>query len=190
MFIGIATKLIQPSQVTTYLKLKRESYVDSVIKKSVNKKKNQLANQAVLVKGESNILCNLSSCCSPLPGDRIIGYITQGKGIKVHRIDCPNVQKDKSRLIDVEWNPNYQASSCPVDIQIKATDRDNLIIDVLNLLAQNKITCSKLITKLHPDTGTVSIQITINVNNIDSFINIRNQLMNISNVYSVERLTH
>ncbi|MDY2575279.1 MAG: bifunctional (p)ppGpp synthetase/guanosine-3',5'-bis(diphosphate) 3'-pyrophosphohydrolase [Bacilli bacterium] len=190
LFIGIATKLIQPSQVTTYLKLKRESYVDSVIKKSVNKKKNQLANQAVLVKGESNILCNLSSCCSPLPGDRIIGYITQGKGIKVHRIDCPNVQKDKSRLIDVEWNPNYQASSCPVDIQIKATDRDNLIIDVLNLLAQNKITCSKLITKLHPDTGTVSIQITINVNNIDSFINIRNQLMNISNVYSVERLTH
>ena len=135
-------------------------------------------------------MCNLSSCCSPLPGDKIVGYITQGKGIKVHRIDCPNVLKTSSRLIDVQWNPNYQASSCPVDIQIKATDRDNLVIDILNLLAQNKITCSKLITKLHPETGTVSIQITINVYDVDNFNSIRNQLLNVLSVYSVERLTH
>ena len=190
LFILIATKQVQPSQIISFLNIKKESYVESVIKKSANKKKNQVANNAVLVKGESNILCNLSSCCSPLPGDKIVGYITQGKGIKVHRIDCPNVLKTSSRLIDVEWNPNYQASSCPVDIQIKATDRDNLVIDILNLLAQNKITCSKLITKLHPETGTVSIQITINVYDVDNFNNIRNQLLNVLSVYSVERLTH
>ena len=192
LFIAVANKAVIPSQIVNFIDLKKEDDpLDTMIKKSVNHgKKIPLSSQAVLVKGQSNVLCNLSNCCTPIPGDKIVGYITQGKGVKVHRADCPNILNETSRLIEVEWNPNYEASSCPVEVRVKATDRDNLVIDVLNLLAQNKITCSKLITKLHQETGTVSIQVTINVRDLDDLTNIKNQLINVPNVYAVERLTH
>lgn len=190
LFVNISSKNLQPSLIIAYLGLKKEEHLDNVIKKSVSNKKITLSNQAVLVKGQSNILCNLSNCCSPVPGDKIVGYITQGKGIKVHRIDCPNVLRENNRLIPVEWNPNYQSNGCPVDIMVKATDRDNLVIDILNLLAQNKVNCTKLITKLHPETGTVSVSLTLTIKDLNNLNNIRNQLINVSNVYSVERLTH
>lgn len=190
LYYAIGNKTVQPSDITKFLNIRRESFVESLMKKTVKPRGTASANQAVLVKGESNILCNLSSCCSPIPGDDIVGYITQGKGIKVHRKDCPNILKETKRLIDVWWNPEYKANNCPVELAIKATDRDNLVIDILNVLAQNKINCSKLITKLHAETGTVSIYITINVSSLENLNIIKNILVNISHVYLVERVTH
>lgn len=190
LFISISTKNLQPSSIISFLKIRKEDHVENAIKKSVSNKKIALSNQAVLVKGQTNILCTLSNCCSPVPGDKIIGYITQGKGIKVHRCDCPNIANETNRLIPVSWNENFSSSGYPVDIMIKSTDRDNLVIDILNLLAINKVSCTKLITKLHPETGTVSISLTITVKDLNNLNNIRNQLINITNVYSVERLTH
>ena len=190
LYYAIGNKTVQPSDITRFLNIRRESFVESLMKKTVKPRGIASANQAVLVKGESNILCNLSSCCSPIPGDDIVGYITQGKGIKVHRKDCPNILKETKRLIDVWWNPEYKANNCPVELAIKATDRDNLVIDILNVLAQNKINCSKLITKLHTETGTVSIYITINVSSLENLNIIKNILVNISHVYLVERVTH
>ena len=190
LYYAIGNKTVQPSDITKFLNIRRESFVESLMKKTVKPRGIASANQAVLVKGESNILCNLSSCCSPIPGDDIVGYITQGKGIKVHRKDCPNILKETKRLIDVWWNPEYKANNCPVELAIKATDRENLVIDILNVLAQNKINCSKLITKLHAETGTVSIYITINVSSLENLNIIKNILVNISHVYLVERVTH
>lgn len=190
LYYAIGNKTIQPSDITRFLNIRRESFVESLMKKTVKPRGTASANQAVLVKGESNILCNLSSCCSPIPGDDIVGYITHGKGIKVHRKDCPNILKETKRLIDVWWNPEYKANNCPVELAIKATDRDNLVIDILNVLAQNKINCSKLITKLHSETGTVSIYVTINVSSLENLNMIKNILVNISHVYLVERVTH
>ena len=190
IYYQIGNKNIQPSQIINFLNIRKETFVESLIKKNVKERKTSLSNQAVLVKGESNVLCNLSNCCSPIPGDDIVGYITQGKGIKVHRKDCPNVIHETKRLIDVWWNPTYKANNCPVELLIKATDRDSLVIDILNALAQNKISCTKLITKLHKETSTVSIYITINVTDLENLNNIKNTLINISHVYSVERVTH
>ena len=190
LYYAIGNKTVQPSDITRFLNIRRESFVESLMKKTVKPRGTASANQAVLVKGESNILCNLSSCCSPIPGDDIVGYITYGKGIKVHRKDCPNILKETKRLIDVWWNPEYKANNCPVELAIKATDRDNLVIDILNVLAQNKINCSKLITKLHSETGTVSIYVTINVSSLENLNMIKNILVNISHVYLVERVTH
>ena len=190
LYYAIGNKTVQPSDITRFLNIRRESFVESLMKKTVKPRGTASANKAVLVKGESNILCNLSSCCSPIPGDDIVGYITHGKGIKVHRKDCPNILKETKRLIDVWWNPEYKANNCPVELAIKATDRDNLVIDILNVLAQNKINCSKLITKLHSETGTVSIYVTINVSSLENLNMIKNILVNISHVYLVERVTH
>ena len=190
LFIAVSTKNLAPSAITAFLNIRKETYVENVIKKSVNSKRSALSNQAVLVKGENNVLCTLGNCCSPIPGDAIIGYITQGKGIKVHRKDCPNIQRERARLIEVTWNPNYRASSCPVEIIIRSTDRESIVVDVLNLLAQNKVNCSKILSKKHPETATISIQLTINVADTDHLNEIRNAIINVPNVYSVERVTH
>jgi len=190
LFVKIATTTLQPSDITTYLGIKKEDYVESIVKKQVKEKKIKLSSQAVLVKGQTNILCTLASCCTPIPGDDIIGYITQGKGIKVHRKSCPNIKNEVTRLIDVDWNPNYSTNNVPVELELRASDRDNLLIDVLNTLAQLKVTCQKIVSKLHKENLTTSIDITINVSNVNELNNICNALINVTSVFSVERLMH
>lgn len=190
LYVKIATTSMQPSEVTSYLGIKKEDFVDAIVKKQVKGKKIKLSSQAVLVKGQTNILCTLASCCSPIPGDDIVGYITQGKGIKVHRRSCPNIKNETTRLIEVDWNPDYSSNNVPVEIEIRASDRENLLVDVLNTLAQLKVSCLKIVSKLHKENLTTSIDITINVSNVHELNNICNSLINVTSVFSVERLMH
>lgn len=97
----------------------------------------------VEVRGVDNLLTHLSKCCKPLPPDPIIGYIThQHHGVAVHRMDCPQLVKmsheHKERLIEVEWN-HHQDTHYLIDIQIKAHDRRNLLLDITSILAQEKV---------------------------------------------------
>ena len=190
LFINIGTKNIQPSDVTKELKLKKEDYLDTLVKKNTKKNVGPVSNQTVLVKGTPNILCSLSSCCSPIPGDNIIGYISKGKGVKIHRVDCKNVLKQPARTIDVEWNPNATFISCPVELVIKSSDRENLLMDILNTLSQLKVISTKVSAKSHSQTLTSTINITILVSDAIRLRNIINSLVNVDGVYSIERASH
>ena len=107
-------------------------------KSSHKKKKNPNAGCGVIVKGEDNMLVRLSKCCNPVPGDDIVGYITRGRGVSVHRSDCTNL-KDESfspeRLIDVEWE-NAENETFIAEIQIVAVDRDGLLADLVNAMTK------------------------------------------------------
>lgn len=188
-YLAIAARTIMPTSVIDYLGIRNETSLDAFIKKNTTKKAS-FSKQAVLVKGTPNILCTLSSCCSPIPGDPIIGYVSQGKGVKVHRKDCPNVLREMKRTIEVEWNPYAEATLAPVQVAVKATDRDGLIVDILNLLSQNKIPCTKIIAKNHEQSLTVTVNVTIQVKDSKQYQDIRDAIINIPNVYSVERVTH
>ena len=192
LFLQIASRTILPSVILDKLGLRQESTIDSFIKKNTSSKKSNFSNQSVLVKGTPNILCTLSPCCSPIPGDNIVGYVSQGKGIKVHRKDCPNVsrEKDKNRLIDVEWNPACKETMVPVQVVVRASDRDSLLVDILNLLSQLKIPCNKIMAKSHRTTFTSTITMTIQIKNIAEYRDVRDSLINIGGVYQVERVTH
>ena len=192
LFLQIASRTILPSVILDKLGLRQESTIDSFIKKNTSSRKSNFSNQSVLVKGTPNILCTLSPCCSPIPGDNIVGYVSQGKGIKVHRKDCPNVsrEKDKNRLIDVEWNPACKETMVPVQVVVRASDRDSLLVDILNLLSQLKIPCNKIMAKSHRTTFTSTITMTIQIKNIAEYRDVRDSLINIGGVYQVERVTH
>ena len=192
LFLQIASRTILPSVILDKLGLRQESTIDSFIKKNTSSRKSNFSNQSVLVKGTPNILCTLSPCCSPIPGDNIVGYVSQGKGIKVHRKDCPNVsrEKDKNRLIDVEWNPACKETMVPVQVVVRASDRDSLLVDILNLLSQLKIPCNKVMAKSHRTTFTSTITMTIQIKNIAEYRDVRDSLINIGGVYQVERVTH
>ncbi len=115
------------------------------------KLKNKESNHGIVVPGIENCLITISRCCSPIPGDKIIGYITQGRGVAVHRTDCSNIRhileasgassKDSeraSRLIDIFWNEEKTQKAFQVEFTILARDRRNLLVDVSNAIADEK----------------------------------------------------
>src|SRR5207302_2955297 len=96
----------------------------------------------VRVRGADNVLTRFSLCCTPLPGDRIVGYVTRGRGVTIHRQDCPNVKSLRThpeRLIEVEWESIPEASY-QVEIEVAAFDRVGLLKDILAAIADSKTT--------------------------------------------------
>ncbi len=144
----------------------------------------------VYVKNAGKIAITLGSCCTPIPGDPIVGYITKGKGVTVHRHDCPNVKGKKQRLIDVFWNHNLKESTYPVDLKITAEDRNNLLADIVSIFNQKKTPVTAINAIRHPNTLTSTITVTIYVKNAEQLQDVMDSVKNVSSVISLERMTH
>jgi GTP pyrophosphokinase len=98
-------------------------------------------NSGVLVRGDDDVLVKLARCCTPVPGDKIVGFVTRGSGVSVHRNDCKNVldlEQQPERLMDVSWAQNAK-SLFLVNIQIEALDRGGLLSDVTRVLAEHHV---------------------------------------------------
>lgn len=190
LYVNISNRSPLPSAIIDYLGLKKlsdEEALNRYIEK--NTLKNHVSSkQAILVSGTSNVKVSLSPCCSPLPGDKIIGYVSRGQGIKVHRIDCPNI-KDETRLIQVMWNPNMEESKFPVNILINANDRFNLLIDIMNLFSQISVPCQKISAKTHKESSTASINATVLISSVNKLQDLFNSIVNVDGVYEVKRVT-
>lgn len=121
---------------------KLESGKDSLesASKEKDKKQKEHSENGIIVKGIENCLVRLSHCCNPVPGDSIVGYITRGRGVSVHRTDCPNViaMRDENRMIDVRW-ASAGRKAYPVDLAIQAIDGDGLLIQIANVIAESKL---------------------------------------------------
>ena len=144
----------------------------------------------LLVKNAGKVAITLGSCCTPIPGDDIVGYITKGKGITVHRRNCPNIQHEHQRLIDVYWNEQLTIGTYPVDIAIESSDRPNLLVDFMAVFAQLKVSISSISAKVHPSTMQCTVQATIYVSDAKRLTDIFNVLLNIQGVYDVRRVIH
>ena len=138
----------------------------------------------VLVEGVDDIKVNLASCCNPIPGDRIVGYITKGYGITVHRVVCPNVKELESRLVSVKWNDNLN-KKYPTNIIVHTTKKDML----LNIIA--KTTKSDVIIKTVNTINNKSdnvYEMMVMVNSKDNLVKFINDLNQMSDIIDVERL--
>jgi GTP pyrophosphokinase len=139
----------------------------------------------VQVKGVGDLLTRLGKCCSPVPGDPIIGYTTRGTGITVHRRDCPNIKnKDTERLIDVEWGTTLQAY--PVDVRIEAFDRAGLLRDIASIVADEGINMSAASVRTHGD-NTATIRATLQIKDIQQLRNVLSRLEGFRDVLEVRR---
>ena len=144
----------------------------------------------ILVKGEPGLLVRLAKCCSPVPGDPIIGFITRGRGVSVHRADCPNVthgQNDVDRLIDVEWaydgNERFE-----VNMEIVAYDRTGIMAEIMATLAEMKISILSVNAKTS-DTKNVTIHMGISIKDLAQFEFVATKIRRLKDVYAVERYT-
>ncbi len=140
----------------------------------------------IQVKGVGDLLTRLAKCCAPVPGDPIIGYITRGTGITVHRRDCPNVKNiaDSERLIEVEWGGAREAY--PVEIRIEAFDRSGLLRDVTAIVADEGINMSAVSSSVHPD-NTATVTATLLVGNIQQLRSVLARLEGLRDVLEVRR---
>ena len=103
------------------------------------KKHETHSSQGIVVKGVDDVLVRLSRCCNPVPGDDILGFVTRGRGVSVHRADCPNaldLKRHPERIIEVEWEGTPTAATYQVEIYIEALDRMNLLLDVTRVISR------------------------------------------------------
>lgn len=161
----------------------------SLIEKLKPRKASGHNHSGVLVKGESGLLVRLSKCCSLVPGDPIIGFVTRGRGVSVHRADCPNVRLDEDvdRLIDVEWDYGM-SESFEVNMEISAYDRTGMIADIMAALAEMKISITSINAKVS-ETKSVTIHLGISIKDLAQFEFVATKIRRLKDVYKVQRFT-
>lgn len=144
----------------------------------------------ILVKGEEGIMVKLARCCNPIPGDPVIGYITRGSGISVHRRDCPNVLSnnpaEQSRLIDVSWDIATD-SVYKVNILITADNRPGMMADIMQVTSEAKLNINALNCRTDKNK-LATITMGLDISNLEQLDNIMNKIKRMKGVYSVERL--
>ena len=143
----------------------------------------------ILVKGEDGIMVKLARCCNPIPGDPVVGYITRGTGVSVHRRDCINVinasPADVARMVDVAWDIGVE-DVFKVTIFVLSADRPGLMVDMLAIVSDEKVNIYDL--KTHTDKNKrASIHIGMDVNSLDQVERVMNRIRRMKDVYSVER---
>ena len=169
------------------------------ISRPASKHKPSRYDQGVVVKGIDNCLVRLSRCCSPVPGDPIIGFVTRGKGVAVHRTDCSNIRQllenasgsatnaeKASRLIDVAWAKDGGNSTYQVELKIVARDRRHLLADVSNAIAEEKVSIlSGKLTAMKDVTATLVM--TIEVSSQNQFDRVMGRIKAIRDIIEVHR---
>lgn len=149
------------------------------------------SSDGIVVNGIDNCLVRYSKCCNPVPGDKIIGYITRGRGVSIHRQDCINIaamykdENEKARLIDVSWE-NRKNSSYLARLKIICSDRDGLVLEVANLVSDTKVALKSINARTTKDSIAI-VEITVEVANTEQLNTLTKKLGRIRDIIEVTR---
>ena len=174
---------VSPQQITTRLVETRER--DVLLPSPQQPTKTVAPNLQVM--GVGDLYTRLANCCKPVYGDDIIGYVTRGRGITVHRDDCPNMRNvdEDGRKVQVSWG-NQSKQSYPVSIRLDAWDRVGLLRDVTTLVADEKVNMLTVLTNVHEDR-TVTVMMTVEVEGVKQLSRVLQKLEAIRDVFDVRR---
>ncbi|AWK52468.1 (p)ppGpp synthetase [Clostridium beijerinckii] len=144
----------------------------------------------ITVKGESNLMVRFAKCCSPVPGDDILGYITKGRGVSVHRKDCSNLQNlidtDGERVIEVNWGSS-KGTAYFAEIQVQADDREGLLADVMSVITELKLQLNAVNANLSKQ-GSALINVKLKITSVDSLKDLMKRLKKLKGVADVYRV--
>ncbi len=187
---AIGYKKLNPAQVINKI-LPQEKKQDIQVKEELPKElpKEKKIDRGVKIDGVDNILIRFAKCCHPVPGDDIIGYITRGRGVTIHRVECPNLKnfsQEEERLINAEW---YETRDdyFPVSIKIISVDRKDLISDISMVLSNYKAGI-KYINGVANKNNIAIIHLTIEVSTLDHLKEIMARLRSLRAVKEVKRM--
>ena len=146
--------------------------------------------QAINVSGVGNLLTTIASCCKPVPGDPVVGFITRGKGIAVHRQDCKNIlnldAEKQDHLIPVDWS-DASHQTFEINLIIQAIDRTGLLRDITNVLSDNKVNVIGVQTMSNKDTQMADMKIIIEIEDLKQLQKVSDKLLQLTNVLKVYR---
>ena len=169
----------------------RKADIGTGTQNSQQKKERPDPQTGVVVKGITNVMVRFAKCCNPVPGDEIIGYITRGRGVSVHRLDCKNVGEhleDPHRLIEVEWyTDESKGVSYMTDLQIKAFDRSGLLADITGIVSEAKLPVKAINARANKD-NTATINMTLAINDTTQLSQLIKKLKTVESVSEVYRM--
>lgn len=144
----------------------------------------------VQIQGVGNLLTQMAGCCQPLPGDPIVGYITLGRGVSIHRQDCPSALqlagREPERMIQVSWGP-VPVQTYPVDIIIRAYDRSGLLRDVSQVLLNERINVLAVNTRSNKEDNTAAMMLTIEIPGLDALGRLLARISQLPNIIEARR---
>ena len=158
------------------------------------KTKKSSNNSGIVIEGIDSCLIRYAHCCNPVPGDKIVGYITRGRGVSIHRQDCANIanaysdEQEKARLVDVSWEINKEVAYLS-NLKIVSHDRNGMLVDITNVIADAKISLKGMNARTTRDNLGI-IELTLEITNVDQLEKIINKLSLINGVIDVSRSSH
>lgn len=167
-----------------------DSSEQNVLKFVKPQHKPEVSGSDLRIEGVGNLLTFMARCCQPVPGDDVLGYITIGRGVSIHRSDCPNIihasEKQKQRFIQVSWGSTTRENYV-VDVLIKAFDRSDLLKDLTSLLSNEKAHVYSLQTSSNKHENTAYINLTVEIDGLNSLSRLLTKLEQIPNVIEARR---
>ncbi|MBQ1889193.1 MAG: bifunctional (p)ppGpp synthetase/guanosine-3',5'-bis(diphosphate) 3'-pyrophosphohydrolase, partial [Selenomonas sp.] len=186
---GIMTKLIELHKKEVKENTPPDiSQMIAKLKQPQQNGKTSKSSHGVLVEGESGVMVRLARCCNPIPGDPIVGFVTRGRGVSVHRTDCPNLLQDTdfSRLIDVSWDIGLD-KQYTVELEIVCNDRRGILTNVLAVPTEMKINIHSINANPNRSNKTSTIVLGLDVRNSTQVSQLVTKLRRLKDVYSVTR---
>jgi len=166
----------------------KEITVEDITKSSAPVRR---SGSGVIVKGMDNVLISIAKCCNPVPGDKITGYITRGKGISVHRTDCNNIlmlmKNDLQRFIEVSWD-SFAPQKFNAEVQVEAMDRTKLLRDITNVISEYDLNIINASTQRSNKSGIIKFRFVVEISNKYILKDIINNIKSIESVYDVYRV--
>ncbi|MGB9857779.1 MAG: RelA/SpoT family protein [Dictyoglomaceae bacterium] len=183
---GVGSGEITPQQI--FERLKRDYKEEIIILSSKSSTSKPMEN--IAINGIDNIMIRIAECCNPIPGDKVLGYITRGRGVALHRIDCPNLvnlkERFPERIVEVQWQ-NFQRGNYKAGLEINAIDRVGLLRDIIERISQARMNIVDLQTKVTKD-GIAHIKIVLEIDNPNVFYYLMEEIHRLSDIISVRRL--
>ena len=160
-------------------------------KSAANAQQKTERKDCVIVEGVGNLMHHIARCCQPIPGDSIVGYITMGRGISIHRCDCEQFLELQSahpeRVVESRWGDNY-SNGFHLNIRIVASDRNGLLRDITTVLANDKISVLGVSSRTDTKRQVANIDMQIELNNVEMLSKILSRLEKLDDVIEAKRL--
>ena len=190
-FGGVAIHAVMTKLVEAYKKQIQNNNppnIEQLLAKLKPRKSTSKSNMGILVEGEGGLMVRLAKCCTPVPGDTIIGYITRGRGVSVHRADCTNISinpEEFERMIQVEWD--FTAENLyKVTVEITASDRSGLLSDIMMVISESKTKLSSVNAKVMK-TKMAAITLDLEISSVCQLEHVMTKMRRVKDVYSVHR---
>lgn len=191
LMYGLAVKSINATMVCEKLTNQKRSIseieLSRLMKRNEQPKKRVASKTGVVIPGIESMKMSLAQCCLPVYGDPIVGFITKGEGVKIHRADCNNVRRLGSRLIDVRWEEEDRERLYDTNLIIEAHDRSFIFTDIVTIASQNKTPIVKITADRNSETLMCTVKMRIQVRNLNQLNQLLANLKKVESVISVER---